>query len=197
VESTEQLETEEEEEGEENEVNSETDNEQNSENSDETPENEVKWETETAENDEDQIEENKEVNMNTNIFETEKEPMKSIIEQVEEQNYWKWELYPVNIDDKNQINFVSTNGLNDYTNYIVFRYNYQSEKITKETVKNFSYDFLTNSSEMDLPVSNLIDVWWKDYGLFKDLVKKERNKQKLIEFWNISSNKKCQKRICD
>jgi hypothetical protein len=54
--------------------------------------------------------------------------------------------------------FVSTNGLNDYNNYITFRYNYGTGEIVKE-VKYFNYDFLTNSSEMDLPVSNLKDVW--------------------------------------
>ena len=104
-----------------------------------------------------------------NIFKIDSEPMKSILETVEQKNLWKWHLHPVGTDISiNEIVFVSTNGLNDYNNYITFRYNYGTGEIVKE-VKYFNYDFLTNSSEMDLPVSNLKDVWWKDHKLFVNL----------------------------
>lgn len=110
-----------------------------------------------------------EISEDTNIFEIEKSPMKEIMQKIKEVSSWD-NVYPVSIDDKNQINFVSTNWLNDYTNYITLTYNYKSNKVEKSNIKYLSYDsYKKLADEIDLTIDDLKDVWWMDYKLFQSV----------------------------
>ncbi len=66
---------------------------------------------------------------------------------------------------------------------------YKQYKYNIATIEKAIFDFIYLKTQY----VSIEDFSW--LRIDKDLVKKERNKQKLIEFWNISSNKKCQKRI--
>lgn len=66
---------------------------------------------------------------------------------------------------------------------------YKQYKYNISTIEKAIFDFIYLKSEY----SSVEDFDW--LRIDTDIVKENRNKQKLIDFWNISWNKKCQQRI--
>ncbi|MCK9467026.1 MAG: peptidoglycan-binding protein [Candidatus Absconditabacterales bacterium] len=105
------------------------------------------------------------------IFDISKDPMKTIFETVKQKDPLNSNIiYPVRKDD-NKITFISQSNPSS-NKYVVLEYDYNDKNVTVGQNKYLAYIFLTESSEMDLPSSDLYEIWGYKHELFVALANK-------------------------